>query len=251
MRISYVFPGPMSRSALGAGELTRRAGILQSWAAPGTRVEVREVPSGPVSIESAYEEYLSLPETAAIMCDLEETGADAAILGCFGDPCLDALQEVTSRLVVVGPGQASFHVAAMLGEQFGVVTVAQGVVGPIRRQVQHSGLTGRLAGIGVVDMPVLEMTADPEQTASRAAAAAAELVERGADAIVLGCMSMAFLDLGPRIEERIGVPVVNPVQAALALAEGRARFGMRHSKVAFPTPMKMSAGASLADLVTS
>jgi hypothetical protein len=31
-------------------------------------------------------------------------------------------------------------------------------------------------------------------------------------------------------------------------AEGRARFGLRHSKLAYPLPRKIAAGASLADL---
>ena len=44
------------------------------------------------------------------------------------------------------------------------------------------------------------------------------------------------------------MPVVNPVHAALAVAEGRARFRMRHSKTAYPVPRKVAAGSRLSSL---
>ena len=59
----------------------------------------------------------------------------------------------------------------------------------------------------------------------------------GADVLVLGCMSMAFLpgiceDLG----RRVGVPVVNPVIAALKTAEALVAMKLSHSKAAWPPP---------------
>lgn len=125
-------------------------------------------------------------------------------MGCFGDPDLDALYEVTSSLPVVGPGEASMHFACMLGRPFGIITVADGVVGPIERVASSAG---------------------------------GKLVRQGATV------------LGPVLEAKLGVPVVNPVHAALAVAEGRARFRMRHSKAAYPAPRKIAAGSHLPDLL--
>ena len=230
----------MSRGPLGPREVARRRDILRSWAAPDVEIDVRECPDGPASIESAYEEYLSVAGLAAVLTELEEQRqADAAIVGCFGDPGLDALYEVTTELPVVGPGEASMHFACMLGRRFGVITVTDGVVGPIERLADHAGLGVRLLGVAVVDTPVLALAEDPGQTAARAAAAGRDLVRGGATVLVLGCMSMAFLDLAPVLAAELGVPVVNPVHAALAVAEGRARFGIRHSKTAYPRPRKV------------
>ncbi|MEV5301464.1 aspartate/glutamate racemase family protein [Amycolatopsis methanolica] len=250
MRIVYVVPGPMSRTALGGAEVQRRQEILRRWAPEGAEVTVQDVPSGPASIESAYEEYVSVEQTARLVTRLEADGADAIILGCYGDPGLDALCELTERAILVGPGAASAHLATMLGHRFGVVTVADGVVHPIRRLVADAGLTGSLAGIAVVDVPVLELGTDREASALRAAEAGRTLVDRdGADVLVLGCMSMAFLELDADLQAKLGVPVVNPVKAALAIAHARAQFGWRHSKTAYPTPRKLAAGATLGDLV--
>lgn len=240
--IVYAIPGAITKTQLGADEVVRRAKILESWAAPDIEVEVRAVTSGPASIESAYEEYLSVAPTAALLRDAEQEGVDVAILGCFGDPGLDALREITTTLPVVGPGEAAFHVAAMLGDQFGIVTVTEGVVSPMRHLVARSGLTEKLAGIAVTGMPVLEMTGARDEALDLVRERGRALVERGAAVLVLGCMSMAFLDVTPELERDLGVPVVNPARAALHTAEMLARTGLRHSKSTYPVPAKLSSG---------
>ena len=68
----------------------------------------------------------------------------------------------------------------------------------------------------MVETPVLELATDYQRTLERIAAAGVQLIrERGADCLVLGCMIMAFLDATAELEDRVGVPVVNPAKAAL------------------------------------
>ena len=243
MRVIYVIPGPMSRTSLGPAEVERRGRQLRTWAAPGTSVDIRDVDRGPASIESAYEEYLSIPATAEAMLEAERDGYDAALLGCFGDPGVDALRELLTRTVIVAPGEAACHLAGMVGESFGIVTVTSSIVNPLRHLVVRAGLKDKLAGIAVVDTPVLELAVDAEATLARMAEAGRSLIEeRDADSLVLGCMSMAFMDVTPELEARLGVPVVNPAKAALKLAEALVGAGLRHSKRAYPVPPKMAGG---------
>jgi allantoin racemase len=246
MRIIYIIPGPMSRTALGSAEVERRGTRLKSWAAPGTSVDIRDVERGPASIESAYEEYLSIPSAAEAMLEAEEQGYDAAVLGCFGDPGADAMRELLTRMVIVAPGEAACHLAAMVGEAFGIVTVTSSIVHPLRHLVTRVGLKDKLAGIAVVETPVLELARDRDATLERMAEAGRRLMEiNGADCLVLGCMSMSFLDATPQLEARLGVPVVNPAKGALKLAEALVGSGLRHSKRAYPLPPKMAAGKVL------
>lgn len=135
-RVLYLCPG--SLSARGPGELERRLGVLRSWAAPGVEVGIAENANGPASIESAYEEYLSVPGTFEIARAAEADGYDAIVLGCFGDPGLDGLREIVS-VPVVGPCEAAMHVACTLGHRFGIVTVLDAVVGPLWRLVRIAG----------------------------------------------------------------------------------------------------------------
>lgn len=251
-RIVYAIPGAIARTALGPGEVVRRRDVLASWAAPDVEVEVRAVDTGPLSIESAYEEHASVAATGLLVRDAEQEGFDAAILGCFGDPGLDALREITSTMPVVGPGEAAFHVAAMLGDQFGIVTVTDGIVPPLRHLVARSGLRERLAGIAVTDTAVLDVTGHRERVRAAVVEQARSLVERrDADVIVLGCMSMAFLDVTAELEAELGVPVVNPARVSLHTAELLCRTGLGVSARAYRTPAKLTAGsaARLEDLL--
>lgn len=244
MRIVYIVPGPMSRTTLGEGEVVRRGAKLKEWASPGTDVSIEDVDRGPASIESMYEEYLSIPATAEAMLAAERERHDAAVLGCFGDPGVDAYRELLTRMVVVAPGEAGFHLATMLGDRFGIVTITSSIIVPLRHLVARAGLSEKLAGIEVVETPVLELAEDTERTLGRMRDAGRRLVEqRGADALVLGCMSMAFMDVTAQLEDELGVPVVNPARAALKVAEAMVGAGLRHSKRAYPLPPKLAAGS--------
>ncbi len=48
--------------------------------------------------------------------------------------------------------------------------------------------------------------------------------------LVLGCMSMAFLGVDAELQQRLGVPVVNPVLAALKTAEMMLAHRITHSR---------------------
>jgi allantoin racemase len=50
---------------------------------------------------------------------------------------------------------------------------------------------------------------------------------------------MGFLEAHAEISSDVGVPVVNPVYAALRMAEALHGAGLRHSKRAYPLPPKL------------
>src|SRR5216684_3474527 len=163
MRVLYILPGSLSRTELGVKEVDRRRAILQRLSAPGTEVDIVDVPEGPGSIESAYEEYLSVPGTLRHVQEAARQGYAGAIIGCFGDPGLDAARELV-EMPVVGPAEASMLLACTLGHRFSVV-------------------------------PVLDLAKDRERSITRMIALGRRAVaEDGADVLVLGCMSMGFLE---------------------------------------------------------
>ncbi|MBI2467456.1 MAG: aspartate/glutamate racemase family protein [Candidatus Rokubacteria bacterium] len=241
MRLVYVVPGPMSRGPLGRAELERRRAVLQRAAFPGTEVEVVDVPDGPLSIESAYEEYLAVPATLEAMQKLEARGVDGAIVGCFGDPGVDAARELT-RMPVVGPGEAAMLLAASLGHRFAVVTVLDSIAQPLRRLAWSTGVLDKLASVRSVGIPVLELYQDLERTFERMVEVGRRAVEAdGADTLILGCMTMAFAERHHELAEALDVPVVSPAHAALKFLEALVGAGLRHSKRAYPVPPKLGA----------
>jgi len=242
MKISYLIPGPMGLRAGGQTELDRRRSLLQEYAAPDTEVGVHDVITGPASIESACEEYLSIPAAMKRAVELELDSWDAVILGCFGDPGLDGFRELMA-IPIVGPGEATALVAASLGHRFTIITVTEGIVPAIQRQIRDAGVSDKLAGVRAVDIPVLELHTDRDRTIEATAAEGQRaLAEDCADTLVLGCMSMGFLEVAEAVADRLGVPVLNPVKVALKYAEMLVGSGLHHSRRAYALPPKLASG---------
>ncbi|MDH3734251.1 MAG: aspartate/glutamate racemase family protein [Gemmatimonadota bacterium] len=239
MKIAYFIPGPLSRGPLGPEELVRRESFLNQHAGDACVVEVRETTSGPASVESSVEEYLSVPGLIEAAPQLEAEGFDAIIIGCFGDPGLAPARELVD-IPVVGPGEAAGHIAAQLGLRFGILTVVHEVVPAIWRQMRQHGLDGAIADVRAVDVPVLELRERADEVLATLEAEASRAIGAGADAFVLGCMTMGFLDVARSLQGRVGVPVVNPVLAALKTAETMVSLGVSPSRRAYPSPRKAS-----------
>jgi allantoin racemase len=236
MEILYQIPGDMTAGPLGAAEIERRRGILQGWA-PDVRVLVEDTPGGPLSIESHAEEHLCIPPMIGAL--MKRGGEpDAVIIGCFGDPGLAALREIL-QCPVVGPFEASLLVGLQLGDRVGVVTVLDSVVPMLDVLVRAMGQTIRYAGASAIDIPVLELRHDPGEVTARVAAAGAELVRgKGAAALVLGCMSLAFLGIAEQVSAELDIPVVNPARCALETARSLAAQRLRHSRRTYAKPRK-------------
>ena len=238
MKLLYVVPGPMSQRRGGPEELERRRAVLQAAAADGTQVDIADVEQGPDSIESMYEEALSVPDTVGRMVQAERDAYAGAVLGCFGDPGIFAIREMV-RMPVVAPGEASMLTAAMLGHRFSIITVTDSVVPPLELLVRTVGLENRLASVRATRIPVLQLHEDEaaSKTAVLAQAQKARDEDR-ADVVILGCMSLAFLGIGAELQERLAIPVVSPAVVSLKLLEALVSAGLSHSKRAYPVPPK-------------
>ncbi len=244
MRIAYVVPGPMSKGPLGVVEMQRRERLLNAWAFPGTEVRVLDVATGPASIESAYEEMLAIPPTLDKIMACEAEGYDAAIIGCFGDPGIEAARELVS-MPVVGPCESSMLLAAGLGHKFSVLTIFESLIAGQEMLAVRAGVRDKLASVRATGIPVLDLMKDPAASKARMIEVATACVkEDRADAFLFGCMTMSFLDMAEEISAAAGAPAVNAGKAALKHAETLVSMGLAHSKTAWPTPAKMAAGAT-------
>lgn len=249
MKIRYILPSILSKTDLGSAEVARRQDKLRGWASPGTYVDVVEVDGGPATIESMYEEYLSVPGSAECVLRAEKEGFDAAIIGCFGDPGLDALREL-SDMLVVGPASVSIAMASTLGHRFSIVTVVPGIVDNMRGLAWNAGAYDKLASVRAIDVSVLEVNRNPDAALKRMLEVASKTIEEdGAQVLVLGCMSMGFLDVAEKMTAELGVPVLNPVRLSVKVAEGLAACGLTHSRRAYLKPRKMAAGMRVEDLL--
>jgi allantoin racemase len=235
MRILYQLTSPMDKT-VGPQEVARRQKVLQSYAAAGTEVAVEPTGKGPAAIESAHDAGLVVPELTRLAPAAERRAFSAIVIGCYSDPGLDALREMLT-IPVIGPGAASLHLAAQLGTRLSVLTPAGRGFGRVAARLRALALGELLVSVRGIGLSVMDLAQQKPGALDKAATAASVAVEDGADVLVLGCMSMAFLPgICESLSERVGVPVVNPVVAALKTAEAVSAMRISHSKSAWPPP---------------
>ena len=236
MRILYQLTSPMDRT-VGPHEIARRRAVLQEHAASGSEISVEPTAVGPAAIESAHDAGLVVPELIRLAPLAQERGTDAIIIGCFSDPGLEALREML-MIPVTGPGAASLHLAAQLGTQISILTPAGRGFGRAAARMRSLGLGTLLTSVRGIGLSVMDFARREAGALDKAGLAARAAVEEdGADVLVLGCMSMAFVPgICEALSEQTGVPVVNPVVAALKTAETMVGMKLAQSKAAYPVP---------------
>jgi allantoin racemase len=232
MRILYQLTSPMHRT-LGVQEIARRAAFLSAHAAAGTELSVEPTETGPAAIEGPADAALVVPELLRLVPLAGQNGFDAVIIGCFSDPGLDALRE-RSSIALIGPGASAMHLAAQLGSRFSILAPSGRREGQVRARLRALGLDALFASVRGVGCSVLELAQGANDAVARVAAAGRSCVEEdGAEVIVLGCMSMAFLPgAQAALQSALGCPVINPVIAALKTAEAFGALGVAHPAAA-------------------
>ncbi len=200
---------------------------------PETQVDVVSLDRGPKHLEYHYYEALILADVLHLVKHAEKEGYDAAILGCFYDPGLREAREITDRIVVAAPAEASMLIAAALGHRFSIIVGRKKWIPKMHENVANYGLKERLASFEPVDLGVEDFQKDKEETERRMTEAAQRAVEEKlAEVIILGCgLQYGFYQV---LQRKLGVPVIDAVVAALKHAEMgielRQRFSWGHSK---------------------
>lgn len=152
--------------------------------------------------------------------ELEESAA-AFVIACFSDPGLQALRE-QSRHRVYGIAECGVLTALTLGQRFGVIAILPTSIPRHLRYFGAMGLMDRFAADLPIGLGVAELS-DKERTLSRMIDVGRTLkTAHGADVLVMGCAGMARYRAS--LEEAVGVPVVEPTQAAVAMAVGHVRL---------------------------
>ncbi len=203
--------------------------IANDFALPTTNPVAVNPNTGPKSIESIYDELLSSLGTLDVaIANLDKF--DAFVIACYSDhPTIYALREITEK-PVLGIAEASMYIACMVGYKFSIVTTNEEWEPLLWDAVRRYGLAERCASVRSTRMPVLALeSASPEETYQMILKTAQlAIVEDDAEVICLGCAGMAGLD--KRLQEELGIPVLDGVVGALKLLEGLVGYGISTSK---------------------
>ena len=212
---------------------------IESLQSDDLRISQTLIDIGPASIESEFDEALSVPGLLARAIEAEQEGVDALVIDCMGDPGLKPAREVLS-IPILGPSETCMHIAAMLAGRFSLITVLESVRPMISNLAKVYGVSEKMASIRVVNIPVLEIDTDPAHLNAALANQAAEAVEHdGAGAIVLGCTGFfgcAEFIAADLTARGLSVPVIDPIPTTVLAAAALVRAGLSHSKRTYPTP---------------
>ncbi len=103
------------------------------------------------------------------------------------------------------------------------------------RHVRRAGLLDRLASIRALELSTADLDARPDETKRKGLDLAQRMVtEDGAEVLILGCAAMA--GYGKDLQEKLGVPVLDPTIVSFKYAEMIAEMGITHSRVGLYHP---------------
>lgn len=230
MRIKIINPD----YGMTAQELAQRVEILSAVVRPDTMLDMVCLEKHQVVIDSALDVIAAGPEIIGLAKQAEREGYDAVVLYCFSDPALTACREALT-IPVVGAGQCALLAAINLGYHVGLLTTGAARIPEKKMFVYQTGVAPeRLAAVVSIDMDMAKLHEDEALTLERLCAAGAEALNKGAQVLVLGCLS--FLGWADAISERLHVPVIDPAKIAVATAEMLAVQKLSMSKLAYPKP---------------
>jgi Asp/Glu/hydantoin racemase len=186
----------------------------------GPAIDCVTLAEGPPGIETQQHVDSVVQPLLRKIKDVESEYA-AFVIACYSDPGLHALREATWK-PVLGISECGILTALTLGQKFGVIAILQTSIARHLRYIGALGVADRLAAELPVGLPVVEL-ADAAKTFGRMVAVGRRLRgEHGADVIVMGCAGMARYR--KPLQDEVGIPVVEPTQAAVAMAIGRVRL---------------------------
>lgn len=158
-------------------------------------------------------------QAVAAAVEAISTRPDGVIVAAFGDPGLEAARAGLS-CPVTGIAEAAMAEAGLDGRPFAVVTTTPDLVAAIGRRAALYGFGHGYVGTYVTSGDPAAVTADPERAASAFVALCHEARRDGAAAIVVGGGPLAIA--ARRLAATAPLPVIEPVPAAVRLAERRA-----------------------------
>lgn len=175
------------------------------------RIDCVELPKSPPGIETDDHVAEVIPN---IIEAVGASSADAFVLACFSDPGIAQVRKLVDR-PVFGIAESAYLAALGLGDRFGIISLGQSSIDRHLRYLKALKIDGRLAGDRSIDKTVVELMAtDVVETVSKTARLLRD--EDGAEVVILGCAGLG--SYREALQDSLGLPVIDPVQAGVALA---------------------------------
>jgi allantoin racemase len=193
-------------------------------ASPGTELQPMTAPRGVPYIATRAEAAIGSGVMLEMLAERRGT-FDAAIVAAFGDPGLGGARELFD-FPVVGMAEAAMLVACTLGRRFAIVSFAKALEPWFAEIVEWHGMSGRCAAIQMLDSAFTNINDVADEKEQLLVDLANRVVAHNrADVVILAGAPLA--GLANKLRERVPVPLVDGIQAAVTMAEGLVRLNPR------------------------
>jgi len=179
----------------------------------GVEISCRTMADGPFGIESDDDIRAVVPRVVEVIEANDDF--DAFVIACYSDPGLTESRAISAK-PVFGIHESAVTLAAANGRRFGVLALSRESIQRHIAYVRQLGYQSFHAGERPLDVSVDEAANDP-RVLQKIIDTGRELVnEDGAEILILGCAGLA--DHSRAAQREIGVPVIDPVTAAVTMA---------------------------------
>lgn len=194
----------MTDSALAAARRTSPDITFEGWTST----------DGPPAIQGPADGDAAIPPLLKLVRKASDAAADLIIIACFDDTGLAEARQIAT-CPVIGIGQASFVMAALLAGPTAIITTVPEAVPVITQNVADQGHAGTITKIQAASVPVLMLEEDTARAARAFGASAATLPADTAN-LILGCAGAVTIT--EAIQAQVPFRVIDGVTAAARLS---------------------------------
>jgi allantoin racemase len=213
-------------------QLRLRQHVAKSYSSAEVEVGILSVPARPFDGLTPAEIQAAAPIFHEAFRQAEREGYDAVVPLGMLDIGVEGGRSAVD-IPVIAPLQAVLHVAAQVGEHFGVVCYHPSAMPRHRAQCIAYGMENFIAGRRASGFYVQHIADNRDKMIESFLMAARALIEEnGADVIIPQGITQCPVQMKPKwLSEQLGVPIVEGIGAPIRLAALLAGLGLKHSRV--------------------
>jgi allantoin racemase len=213
-------------------ERVLREDIARSYSSADVEVGILSVPARPFDGLTPAEIQAAAPLFHESFRQAEREGYDAVVPLGMLDIGVEGGRSAVD-IPVVAPLQAVLHVAAQVGEHFGVVCYHASAIARHRAQTIAYGMERFIAGRRASGFYVQHIAENKDRMVESFLMAARALIEEdGADVIIPQGITQCPVQMKPQwLSRELGVPVVEGIGAPIRMAAMLASLGLYQSRV--------------------
>ncbi len=213
-------------------QLKLRTDVAKSYSSADVDVGILSVPARPFDGLTPAEIQGAAPIFHEAFRQAEREGYDAIVPLGMLDLGVEGGRSAVD-IPVIAPLQATLHVAAQVGEHFGVVCYHPSAIPRHRAQTRAYGMEDFIAGRRASGFYVQHIADNRDKMIESFLMAARALIEEdGADVIIPQGITQCPVQMKPQwLSEQLGVPVVEGIGAPIKMAALLASLGLKQSRV--------------------